>query len=254
MKFLKIGLFSLFTLSAALFIYSCDKEQEISTQYPAVADTRNSQEAIAARDAAFQKHNAYLDFICAKIASGELSTTKSPESVAQLKSLTKAFFNSGNNPDVNTLIEESFNHYFSGQNGIPDNLASDINSVKSAMNNYENQTISDFVNQTNQLMNQPDQVLLNEGLASILGVAQGSYTYWFSITPESCYYASLPQAQGSQERACGEKCKKLLGFAAADLSGAADGAAIGTLLGGVGAGPGAVMGGAIGSGLAALQW
>ncbi|MBL7804020.1 MAG: hypothetical protein JNL02_09815 [Saprospiraceae bacterium] len=253
MKFLKISLLALFAISAAFF-YSCDKEQEISTLQPSVADSRNSQQAIAARDAAFQKHNAYLDFICAKIASGELNPTKSPESVAQLKMLTKAFFNSSNNPDINTLIEESFNHYFSGQTSFPDNLAGDLSSIKSAMENYENQTISDFVNQTNQLMNQPDQILLDEGLASILGVAQGSYTYWFSITPESCYYASLPQAQGAQERACGEKCKKLLGFAAADLSGAADGAAIGTLLGGVGAGPGAVMGGAIGSGLAALQW
>ncbi len=258
MKYLKITLFTCFTLSTALYFLSCKKGNEypvIPVQEPA---DKRSQEAVDARDAAFQKHNAYLDFICSKIASGELNPVKSDASVAQLKSLTKSFFNSGNNGDVNTLIDGAFNNYFTyyspGQGSQSNYLATDVNTISSAISNYENQTIADFVTQTNSLLNQSDQVLLTQGLASILGVAQGSYTYWFSITSSSCYYANLPQAQGAEERACGEKCKKLAAMALADLSGAADGAAVGATLGGVGAGPGAVMGGAIYSGLMALSW
>lgn len=249
----KFTVFGLLTMSLVLasIISACLKTDESTPQ--ALTSTQTTANAAAAQ------HNGYLDYICAKIASGELNKVKSNESILQLKNLTKAYFRTGTNAEMNSFIDQSFERYFTNYSGVEQitplfgdpALASSVSAIGSLILNYENQTISEFTASASAMLDRATQSQLSNGFASIVGVAQGSYGYWFSITPASCYYSSLP---GVQERACGEKCKKLAGLALADLAGAADGAAAGTLLAGVGAGPGAVMGGAIYSGLLALSW
>ena len=236
---------------------SCSKNElqaPVETNHLTYASTQNNFQVDA-----YNIHNEYLDYLCTKIDARELNTQQSAQNIAQFKLLTTQFFSLKYGQDysfhVNAMVDKFLNGY-STPNGIVSayhdpSLNQFIIGLNSLYDFNNPMSVPDFVASSNALLNTYVSNHPNKGIFEIIGVAQGSYYYWNNLTSNSCYNALLPN-DGS--RACGSKCKKLVGFAMADLAGAADGMAVGAVLGGVGAGPGAIMGGAIYSGLSTFLW
>jgi hypothetical protein len=243
--------FQLFLLLATVIstgIFACKQESEELT--PAAVDYLKIE---TNQNLAFNIHNDYLDFIGKQLTEGKINHVNNPSSLNQLKVVTKQFFSQKYGQDVSLMVDQAFDMYFQQYSntapklsrfGLAENAA-EVQKMQVLISS--DMAVEDFIAQTNLIIKRnSEEILLNNGLASVVGVAQGSYTYWKG-SGSAHFPNTLPQDLDPRE------CDLCL-FALADLAGAADGAAIGTLLGGVGAGPGAVMGGAIYSGLTALSW
>jgi hypothetical protein len=121
-----------------------------------------------------------------------------------------------------------------------------ISNIQLIMNNDEDIDLIAICDDIFSTMKNDTNLSSNEklALASIIGVVQGSYTYW-DIHSETWPNIIRPDIQA--------KWKQVAGFLLADAMGAMDGAAAGsvTLIGTV---PGAVLGGALYSGFTAWSW